>query len=660
MCGIVGLTGSYKKRESKEIVERMVSSLSHRGPDEWGTFISDVVALGHARLSIIDLAGGHQPMTSAISCLSFNGEIYNYLELRRELEAESCIFSTASDTEVLQKALDTWNVDALAKLNGQFAFLYWNRKRDELIIARDRYGIRPLYYTKTDKGYAFASEIKGLRAVPGLQLKWHIPNVLEHGLLWNTLDDHTVFDGVHSLPGGHYKLFSKQGEKPSIPYYELGQEFSGDIASNGIEEAADQLVEKLRCAVELRLRSDVPVGCYLSGGIDSSVTSYLAHKIKGKRFKSFSVAFQDKSFDESEYQKIMSNWLGSEHHEVLVGSEEIQRVFFDAAIHFERPIFRTAPIPMFLLSKMVREQGIKVVLTGEAADEILFGYDSYKEIELLRRWASGMDGDNVSEVLKYFYPHLDHFKDARQLGMLKMYYEGFKDRINGPLAGLIIRASNNQVLRQMIHPDHNVDSSLEDLSIRIDNLTPSHIKEQSLLRRHQYWEMKTLLSGYLLSSQGDRMAMAHSVEGRFPFLDHTVVEWVFALPQKLKLTEEFSQKHILREAFKRVLPIQILDRPKRPYMAPDISAFFPKGVAGSLVEEFLSSEAVKTAGIFDPKMVARFLQKLVRRGTENAGYRDNMLITFLLSAQVIDSHNKTQRHNEQLLPNSLRVVDILE
>jgi len=643
MCGIVGFLGPKSKTSLLESVETALPYIDHRGPDGWGVYAAEGIALGHTRLSIIDLSGGHQPMISKESSLVFNGEVYNYREIRKDLESLGCTFRTNSDTEVVQQALEQWGDQAFPRFNGQFAILFWDKKKRKLLAGRDRYGMKPLYMAYTSEGIAFSSEIKVFDAISGFSRRWDWDNLYQHGLIWNTLDKETVFQNIYSLPGGAFQWFSLEQEEPVRYYYSLGENLKEQSSSKDVEENIEILREHLKRSVDLRLRSDVPVGCYLSGGIDSSVTSLLTQDIKKERFKSFSVAFEDPQFDESQYQLAMAEHINSQHHTVKIKSRDIQENFLTAAYHFERPVFRTAPVPMYLLSRKVRQEGIKVVLTGEAADEILFGYDSFKEVKLLHQWKNGLSEGEALKVIGLLYPHLSHYKEESHLGLMKMYYQGFLDKIDSPMAGLIIRASNNQVLGKMLHPDIRPQFSLGDLTEKVSSLTPSYVSDWDILRRNQFWEMKSLLSGYLLSAQGDRMAMANGIEGRFPFMDHNLIEWALALPEGLKLTQDYSQKDILKKAFASRLPQGIINRPKRPYMAPDLGAFFPEGQPGLLVQEFLSESALSQAGIFDTKMVGRFLHKLRRRGTANAGYRDNMLITFMLSTQIINKQMMQQK-----------------
>ena len=654
MCGLVGLLGNDDSAEaSRGQIVAMLGQLAHRGPDAHGCYVLPGMALGHVRLSIIDVKDGHQPFVSGRHALVYNGEIFNYIELRAELASLGETFQTKSDTEVLLLALIRFGIDALRKCNGQFAFLYYSSETRTLWAGRDRYGVRPLYVMEHRRGHAFASEIRAFDVLPGTRRTFEPNHVLEHGLFWNTLSDRTVYKGIRSVEAGTVLVF-EPGRPPRCQrYHQLG-EGTPEAMPTSFAEAKAMLRDKLRTAVSLRLRSDVPVGAYLSGGIDSSVVALLTDELRTDRFQTFSVAFSDPQYDESRYQRMMVDRLKTDCLTLTIDYAAIRDNFEQAVYHGERPIFRTAPVPLYLLAKAVRAAGIRVVLTGEGADEILWGYDAYKEIKLLRFWAKFPQSKLRPLLIRKLYPHLAHYSDSKQLGLLRMFYEGFLGSYDNLLVGLNLRVHNNKVLASYLHPDHHVEIDEAWLMDRVRAILPPDWDRFSLLARNQYLEMRTLLQGYLLSSQGDRMSLAHGIEGRYPFLDPTLVEWAFQLPDEYKLPL-LSQKHLLREAFRPDLPAEIIDRPKQPYQAPDLKAFFPDGKLCALGEQHLSDKAIDDVGLFDKEMVARFLAKWRRGIPERIGYRDNMLFTFLLSAQIAAAHAKQGPRPSQL--DSPRTID---
>jgi asparagine synthase (glutamine-hydrolysing) len=632
MCGITGfLIHPANQSIAKNLIEAMASTLGHRGPDGWGTYLSPEMAIGHTRLSIVDLALGRQPMLTDRYVIAYNGEIFNYIELREELTAKGACFSTHCDTEVVLKAFEVYGQDAFAMFNGQFAIILWDRLEKKVIVVRDRYGVRPLYVLHFGGTFYFASEMKAFDVIEGFQRQIDIQKLLQHGLLWNTVDDATIYQNIRSVPGGTYEIYSPGQNPQKYRFYEIGESQCPPPLS--FDEAKEQFSALLQDAVRLRLRSDVPVAAYLSGGIDSSVVSYLVAQTTKKRFKTFSVAFEDKEFDESSYQNEMVNYLKTEHYSQHITYQNVESNFLDAMYHMERPVFRTAPVPLFLLSEKVHNNGIKVVLTGEGADEILFGYDSFKELKLLNFWKKNPASAWRPHLLRKLYPHLQHYSNPKQFGLIRMYYEGFLSEFENEMTGLNIRIHNNKILANLFNKDHSISFDKEALREEIRSILPDNFASWSILQQNHFLEMKTLLSGYLLSSQGDRMSMAHSVEGRYPFLDHRLVEQVFHLPDTFKL-KVLSQKYLLTETFKKQIPASIIRRPKRPYMAPDLKSFFQNGKLTEQAAYFLSDETIDNYGVFDKKYINRFLNKFKGKDIGDIGYRDNMIATFVLSTQM--------------------------
>lgn len=650
MCGISAIYGYRDEGENcKANLKKMLSVLSHRGPDGWGYYLSPEIALGHVRLSIVDLSTGDQPLLSDSCAIIFNGEIYNYIELREELEKKGMKFRTTCDTEVLLSAYEFYGEDCFEKFNGQFAVLIWDRKKKELIAARDRFGVRPLYILYHKDCFYFSSELKSFDQIDGFRREFDSGHLFEHALLWNTLGDHTVYKNIRSLPGGTYAVFREGRLVREARYYEIGRNQGPSFSSFG--QAEEEFREMLEDAVKLRLRSDVPVGAYLSGGIDSSVVLHLIRNITRNAFKTFSITFEDSEFDESVYQNDMVRHIDSDHYSVNITYQSIDQNFPEAVYHMERPVFRTAPVPLFLLSELVRSQGIKVVLTGEGADEVLFGYDSYKELRMLEFWSRYPESKMRPQIIKKLYPHLSHYNDPKQFGMLKLFYEDFLNEYDNDLASLNIRINNNKIIGNYFEKEQRRDYSNTELLQELGKWLPENYREFSLLQKNQFLEMRTLLSGYLLSSQGDRMSMAHSVEGRYPFLDHRLVDMLFGMKDDYKL-KGFNQKYLLKETFRSSIPKSIINRPKRPYMSPDLRSFIVNGRPTDNTAFFLSEELVRDYGIFNYKWISRFLQKFVNGIPASIGYRDNMIMTFILSTQIANywlRHPRREILHDELL-----------
>ena len=383
MCGIAGILHLQDNDAgvSGDTLKRMLSVIKHRGPDGTGLYQRKQIGLGHQRLSIIDLSGGHQPMSNEDGTvwITFNGEIFNYLELRQDLVKRGHKFSTQSDTEVIIHLYEDYGTECLKHLNGQFAFAIWDQNTQGLFLARDRMGILPLFYSKTQNNFYFASEIKSIFAAGEVYPEID-PSALDQIFtLWCTVPPRTTFKDVSELPPGHYMVV-RNGNIQIQQYWDM--DFSDGLSGIPFEDAMEGLKDLLIDATRLRLRADVPVGAYLSGGLDSSVTTALIRNFSNSSLHTFSVSFEDKDYDESIYQKALSTALGTEHHEVKCSYDDISENFPKIIWHAEKPILRTAPTPLFLLSKLVRDNNIKVVLTGEGADEILGGYDIFKETKI--------------------------------------------------------------------------------------------------------------------------------------------------------------------------------------------------------------------------------------------------------------------------------------
>lgn len=654
MCGIVGIhSNSLEIKTSKQLLMNMTSSLQHRGPDNWGYYASSQTMFGHTRLSIVDLSAGHQPMRIQDHIIAYNGEIYNYIELRKELEAAGVKFLTNSDTEVFLRAFIHYREKCFEKLNGQFAALIWNRKKKELTIVRDRYGIRPLYYLEFQNQYYFASEMKAFDQISGFERSYNAQQLFNHGLLWNTCGSNTVYNDIDSLPGGSFAVFRDGKKIKAERYYELGRNYTEEKRSyTDVEEEFRYLMDD---AVKLRLRSDVPVGAYLSGGIDSSVILSLISKHTSNSYKSFSIAFEDKEYDESVFQKEMVNTIRTEHHTERITYDKIDETFPEVIYHTERPVFRTAPTPLFLLSSMVKKNDIKVVLTGEGADEILWGYDSFKEVRLLEFWNKYPDSKIRPLLIKRLYPHLNHYSDERKFGLMKMFYEDFLNEINNDLASGNIRTHNNKILKNYFDKRHNLEFNKSALLDEYNLDKPGTFNNWNSLQKNQHLEMRSLLAGYLLSSQGDRMSLAHGVEGRYPFLDHRVVDMLFKVNSDFKL-RGLNQKFLLKKGFANDIPESIINRPKRPYMSPDLKSFCRNGKLTENASFFLDNKLIVDYQIFNPKWIQRFLMKFKDGVPENIGYRDNMIITFILSAQIAQYWAKNPRSFH--LPEELLTVAI--
>lgn len=615
-------------------LERMIATLRHRGPDGVGYYRSAPCALAHTRLSIIDLETGGQPMANedATVWTVFNGEIFNFIELRTELQRAGHRFGTRSDTEVIVHAYEQYGDRFVEHLNGQFALALWDVRRQRLLLARDRVGIRPLFYAQSGGKLLFASEMKAILAVaPDLAV------LDEQGLaqiftFWGSVGEGTVFKGVRSLPPGHLLVIDKRIGTPER-YWDWTFPQGGGRNDLSLDEAAEALRGRLNEAVRQQLRSDVPVGAYLSGGLDSCGIAALAREQVG-RLQTFSITFEDPEFDESAYQRQMAEYLGVRHSAVRCTTGDIGEVFPDLIWHTETPVLRTAPAPLMLLARHVHEQGFKVVLTGEGADEVFGGYDLFKEGKIRRFWARRPDSAWRPHLLSRLYPYLARSPVANR-HFARLFFGQHLEDLNHPFYAHLTRWATTRGIFKLLSPDLQSRLTNARTEEALRELLPQGFGTWSDLARDQYVEVKTLLEGYLLSSQGDRVALAHSVEGRLPYLDHRVVEFVNGLSPRYKL-RGLQEKVLLRRALRGLVPEQIRRRVKQPYRAPDSCSFFKEGKALPYVADLLSDSNVRRTGYFRPAAVHRLVEKCRTGGALGAG--DNMAFVGVLSTQLLHEH----------------------
>ena len=659
MCGIAGVMNRHADLPPPTLDQLgvMAGALRHRGPDEFGVYRDRRVGLAHARLSIIDLATGQQPLANERRTLwiTFNGEIFNYVELRNDLVRRGHAFATRSDTEVIVHAYEEWGAEAFRRFNGQWAVAIWDSERTELILARDPFGVRPLYVVEHRGRLLFASEVKALFAADASLARRLDPAGLDQLFtFWTPVAPQTVFEGIEEVEPGTVRVYTPTGVsrctsyEPAFPTGEA-EEFSGTL-DDAVEEVRAALAE----ATSLRmLRADVPVGSYLSGGLDSSLIAALGLRAKGSNFATFSLRFEDAEYDETIYQRTMAGRLGSEHHEVVVSRDDIARVFPDVIWHAERPVLRTAPAPLFLLSKLVHDAGTKVVLTGEGADEMFAGYDLFREAKVRRFWGAQPSSVWRPRLLDRLYPYLERSPVA-QRAMARQFFGRGLERRHQPGFGHDPRWNGTSALKRLFSADMRARVAEMDARSALLAGLPARFSRWSMQAQDQFLEVHTLLSGYLLSSQGDRMLMAHSVEGRFPFLDRRVARLAESLPPSYKL-RVLDEKHVLKRAAADLLPTTILERPKQPYRSPDALSF-ATAAAKEWMADVVSPAAVKEAGCFDPGAVEQLLAKCVSRaGTGQFSNADNMGVVGVLSTQLVH-HLFIKRRPEAVPPAVIRTV----
>ena len=631
MCGICGIVTDGPPPDLG-LLRTMMGRLRHRGPDGSGYFRDGRAALGHTRLAIIDTAGGAQPLCNEDGnvWVTFNGEIFNYVELGEELRRLGHTFRTASDTEVIVHAWEEWGEGCFSRFNGQWALALWDRRAERLVLSRDRLGVRPLFFARNGRRLAFASEVKALFADPTIERALDPAGLEQTFTYWSTVAPRTVFRGIEQLEPGYVAVLDRDGFRRapywSIDFPDRGQEPGQDLATN-TQELRERLVEATRLRF---LRSDVPVGAYLSGGIDSSVTAAVIGRYTDAPLHTFSLRFADREYDEGDYQAKMAAELGAQHQDIVVSPADVAGVFPDVVRHAETPILRAAPAPLFLLSRLVRESGYKVVVTGEGADEVLAGYDIFREARVRMFWSHDPSSRKRDRAAELLYPWM-----ARSPGQAPAFARSFFGQNLDPADPAIShrpRWDSTSAVKAML-ADGMRDEVDRGTAQDVVSLMPEGSESWDPLARAQWLEMTTLLPGYILASQGDRMLMANSVEGRFPFLDRDVVELANRLPARHKLCG-LDEKHLLKLAFEDLVPEEILHRPKQPYRAPDAASFFA-GETPEWLAEATTPAALRAAGVFDPARVAGLFDKCARTGGARLGNTDNMRVLAVLSTQLV-------------------------
>lgn len=630
MCGIAGIVNlKQHKPISSDALRKMVSIQKHRGPDETGAYIDDNIGLAHARLSIIDLKDGTQPIHNEDKSLwiIYNGEVFNYPELRQELVRRGHKFYTSSDTEVILHLYEDKGINCLKELNGQFAFAIWDSNNRTLFLARDRVGILPLYYTIQNQRLYFASEIKAIFTNKEIHRALDSESLDQVFTFWTTLPGKTVFNNIKELPPAHYMLISPNEIKYD-KYWDLNFANNKETVNRLSADLVNEISELMMDAVRIRLRADVPVGTYLSGGIDSSALTETVKKNFNNELRSFGIRFENKDYDEGKFQNEMVEYLNINHSEIIARNEDIGANLEEVLWHSEKPLLRTGPIPLYLLSKLVNQSGYKVVLTGEGADEVFGGYDIFKEAKIRDFWAKDPDSKLRPMLLARLYPYI--FKDNRLNQTIVSFFKDGIDNPDDPFFSHNIRWKNTSKIKnffseQIKNSNGNYNSYSELLK-----LLPVNFFDWDVVTKAQFLEAMIFLSNYLLSSQGDRVAMANSVELRVPYLDHRVIELLAKVNSEIKING-LNEKYLLKQVFKNRLPSNILKRWKNPYRAPINKALLNNNL--NLAKDYCSEDSLKRTGIFDHAKVLRLINKLGK--LDKAGEFDEMALIGIISTQII-------------------------
>jgi len=586
MCGIVGrLLFDKDRTQSPDFLHKACRILQHRGPDGKGIWTDGPVGFGHQRLAIIDLDSGDQPMTDAKEevWITFNGEIYNFSDLREELRGKGYQFRTASDTEVILNAYKEWGERCLEKLNGIFAFGLWDARQNKLLLARDHLGIKPLFYYMDNDHLLFASEIKAILADEGVTRKIDPESLSDYLSLGYILGPKTIIEGISKLPPGAYFVW-RNGHSYVKEYWGLAstleQAKESETDSSGYSQ---QLEEHLDRIVKLQLVSDVPVGAFLSGGIDSSTIVQRVVKLTGPSLKTFSIGFQEKSYSELTYAKQVADHFGTDHYEQIVKPE--LGVLTKLAGYFDEPLADTSAVPMYFLSKLAREH-VKVSLSGDGGDENFGGYTTYLADKLAVVYNRVPDIIHKLLVLPVVNRLPTTMKKVSFEYKLKQFVKEGKNSPSRAHYGWRLLFSEEE--KHSLLGDHSYEN--------LDGYTPSSVFERyynevpscSALTRFQYVDVKTWLVDDILVKV-DRASMAHGLEARVPLLDRELVESALALPQSLKV-RMLKTKFILKKAMTRHLPENIINRKKSGFNAP-IALWLRNGSLGPLQDYLLDGRS---------------------------------------------------------------------
>ncbi len=634
MCGIVAM---YSRRDpvSATTLERATHSLYHRGPDGQRIWISPdrKVGLGHARLSIIDLSTGDQPIASEDerTRIIVNGEFYGYEAIQRELEARGHHLRTRSDSEIALHLYEDFGTQCLQHLRGEFALVLWDQNRRRIFAARDRFGIKPLFYAWHQDTLYFASEVKALFAA-GVPARWDEESVY-HAVSFGAMQMRTLYDGVFQIPPGHFLLATEKHLQVN-QYWDFDYPKAAEAAPRRSDaDYAAEFRYELEEAVRIRLRADVPVGVYLSGGLDSCSVLGLAAKHHPEPIRAFTLTFEQAAYDEGPIAKEMAAMAGAEFNPIPICQQNLAENFADAIAQAETLCVNAHGVAKFLLSCAVRDAGYKVVITGEGSDEILGGYPHFRRDMLLYN-REGQDPEAIKELLSWLDDHnsvsrglllpdgdtgpLDGVR--RILGYVPSWIETFSSR------AVKMRPLLDGAFREKFGYSEGMYGILDEVDAR-NQLTGRDPLHQSL-----YLWSKTVMAGYILTMLGDRMEMAHSIEGRVPFLDHKLVELIRSQPVNQKI-RGMTEKYVLREAVKDVITDTVYQRQKHPFLSPP-ATLNPDETFSMYVQDTLRGSVMKSMPFFDQKQVVRLLDSLPEMD-EGARTANDQVLMLLVSMCVL-------------------------
>lgn len=611
MCGICGIVNTSNNRKiEKQIIQSMLDKIRHRGPDGSDMYIDDVIGFGFNRLSFLDLSGGMQPLTNEDESVIMvcNGEIFNYKELKDELISKGHIFKTKTDVEVIPHMYEEYGLDFPKKLNGQFAIALYDKKMQSVILVRDHVGICPLFYTITDGRVVFASEIKAILEYPGIERRLNLTAVDQLMNYPGVVSPNTFFKNIFSLKPGHISYIKQEENIKDIEYWDI--EYSKDEIDLGEEYYIENLRELLKKAISRRLIADVPIGFYVSGGLDSSVVACYIGKYMLNSYYSFSAEMGETDIDESRFQELVHECVKSKHYKVKVTENEIWDNIQKVIYHAESAVKESYDTAAFLLSGLVSDSPAKAVLTGQGADEYFYGYVGYL-IDTFRNMQKGRMTKEECELNEKLWGD--------------PYFQYERNHIE-------IRKTHMKLYSK------NVRSEIEDFSAFSDSpIDVKKVEGLSMQKRRSYIDNKLRLSDHLLGEHGDRMFFSHSVEGRHPFLDRELIDFVMSIPDKYKL-KGANEKYILKKAGQGIVPDEILKRKKFPFQAPGMSSMIKNGARMDWIDDSL----IRKYGIFDPEYIEQLKKMYIEDDFKLMGaYKIDYLLIAMTVTMLCEQYKLT-------------------
>lgn len=633
MCGIAGFI-DYKDDLSEELLVQMTDAMVHRGPDDSGYKIIQVnnarIGLGHRRLSIIDLtATGHQPMMFKQYTIVFNGEIYNYKEIRKELEAEGYQFDSPSDTAVMLRAFDRWGLDALHKFIGMFSFCLLDQKNETVYLVRDRAGVKPLYYYAHDSTFLFASELKAFHALPSFNKSISYDALNQYFLYGYILAPNTIFQHASKVKPGHYIKYNlKTKEQTEIKYWDVADGFRKPKLNISESEAITETEKLLKSAFDYRMVADVPVGVFLSGGYDSSTVAALLQKDSTARIKTFTIGFNMTGYDEAKFAKEVANYLGTDHTELYCTEKEAEEILPELPHFYDEPFGDSSAIPTILVSRLAKKQ-VTVALSADGGDELFGGYKKHHSALQGYKWLSmapKLLQPSIGTAMSLYPPKLIPFS-GKQFRFDHLYRSAASLLKKGVAVEQIMRLSSHHLDKQKLSKLFK-----EKVQEPASNFDQPDFLLQEQLDYLLLMDYKTYMVDDILVKV-DRATMSVSLEGREPFLDHRIAEFVSTLPSNFKI-KNGSKKHLLKQITHKYIPKAMMDRPKMGFAIP-VEHWFRKDL-NSIFSYYLSEERIRKQGIFNYEVLKQIIQKYLEGSDEDFEFLWAMIVFQLWADKWLD------------------------